>query len=86
MNHIAGSILVWLEYTVLNALRHQRMNHITTTWPTALPSSAQRLAASTNESRGTEIPACWNPLRAQRLAASTNESPAGYGLAVLFGD
>ena len=60
---------------MLNALRHQRMNHSLSRQPTAWQDPcAQRLAASTNESHLGIAANEAGITGAQRLAASTNES------------
>ena len=63
--------------SVLNAFRHQRMDHtFVTAWGYGV-GSAQRLSASTNGSLATERKTAADLASAQRLSASTNGSPHG---------
>ena len=65
--------------TVLNALRHQRMNHPGGMFSNKAATCAQRLAASTNESPQQGRICSNGDGGAQRLAASTNESLSRIG-------
>ena len=79
MNHAADEQRTRTRFCVLNAFRHQRMNHGDDDDSGTVEAGAQRLSASTNESRQ-QPGGLWSLARcAQRLSASTNESRSSAG-------